>query len=723
MSNTNQDFVLAPKDYARDLNFVATYKRDAAAYISKMRNISLTDAKLFVDRMLSKDGLKPLKNPRVMYLEQEPNGDRVKKTGTMLGYLKEVTERRLLMSPTMTAYYHPDDKRSVTALYIADGLAKRSKNKKIMLKYKADGDKLRAGIYNNRQQRNKIKNNSMSGAHGTPSSVLFVKTAHSSLTSTCRSASSSTNANVDRLLTGNRHYWSADIAIGNIVNSIQNLDLEYVAKTMLQYDIQPPSVDLTTEVVLESCHLYWTGSKKDQRIKELIGNLTDIERAAFLYSGDMYSLARANPDMVRDLFWHLSTLPEEPINDGVDYVGLLEEDEMALLLIVADPIIRSRNHWAPEVKNDPEYPRVQACAKRLLDGLAKYIEFFKCFWLTGNVAASMAVYPSATRKAIVASDTDSSIFTNQDWVEWYHGEVNGSQEAFSTATASTYLCSKLTSHVLAVMSGSMGVADEHLRMLQMKNEYAFKFFGLTTMAKHYFASMDAQEGNVYEEPEWEIKGVTLRNSAAPPELVKESNALIERIATKVTNDEPMELTSILREIADKEHRILHSIRRGDPYYFRQIRINSPDSYKNENSVYLHRLLWDSVWSHRLGPSPEPTYQAMVVKTTINSKTDWLNFLDSIEDPKVLAGIQDFCQRYNKKMLKSFNLPYDIIKSTGIPEELLNVMDLRNMVRNLMKSFYLILETLGYFTLNKKNTRLLSDDFPPTEGLLKELAQA
>ena len=718
----SQDFVLSPADYKRDLNFVGVYKRDAALYLSKMKGITKEKAEEFITQLISKKGARPLKNPRVMYLEQESPGNRVQKVGTILGYLKEVTERRLVMSPTMTAYMHPEDQRSVTALYIADGLAKRSKNKKIMLKYKAGGDKLRAGIYNNRQQRNKIKNNSMSGAHGTPSSVLFVKTAHSSLTSTCRSASSSTNANVDRLLTGNRHYWSAEVTIANITNSINNHDIELVTKTMLKYGVKAPSVELTMEIIKASCDLYWTSKTKMAKIQKLVESLTEWERAAYLYSGDLYSLARANPDLVRDIFWHLSTLPEErlPESDTNDYWSMLEEDELALACIVADPVIRSRNHWDPEVKQDPEYWRVQACAKRILDGLNKYFEFFRCFWLNGNVAASMAVYPSATRKAIVASDTDSSIFTNQDWVEWYHGEVNGSQEAFSTACASTYLCSKLTSHVLAVMSGSMGVADEHLRMLQMKNEYAFKFFGLTTMAKHYFASMDAQEGNVYKTPEWEIKGVTLRNSSAPPELVKESNKMIEDIANKVMRDEPLVLTDILREIADKEHRILHSIKRGDPHYFRQIRINSPDSYKSENSVYLHKVLWDMAWSHRLGESPDPTYQAMVVKTTINSKSDWANFLDSIEDTKVLEGIKEFCQKYDKGVMKSFNLPYDIIKSSGIPDELLSVMNVRDMVRNLMKSFYLILETLCYFTINSKNTRLLSDDFEPTDELKKEL---
>lgn len=718
----SQQFVLTPDDYRRDLNFVATYKRDAINYLIKMRNVTKEVASEFVNRLLSKGGELPLKNPRVLYLEQVSPGNRVKKTGTLLGYLKEVSERRLVMSPTMTAYTHPDEERSVTAMYITEGLHKRSVNKKEFLTYKAKNDKLKAGIYNNRQQRNKIKNNSMSGAHGTPSSVLFVKTAHSSLTSTCRSAAQSTNANLDRVLTGNRHYWSADIAVSNIMNTISNHDMEKVTKTMLKYGIEAPSKEFTKQVVLKSCAHYWKGEAKIKVVTDLIDSLTDMERAAYLFSGDLYSLSRTNPELVRDIFWHLSTLPDEGVTEDTDFISMLGEDEMALLLIVADPIVKSRNYWNdPTVKTDPEFPRMQAAAKRILTGLNKYFDLFSCFWLTGNVAASMAVFPSATREAVIASDTDSSIFTNQDWVEWYHGDLIGTQEAFATASASTYLCSKLTSHVLAVMSGSMGVADEHLEMLQMKNEYAFKFFGLTTMAKHYFASMDAQEGNVYLHPDWEIKGVTLRNSAAPPELVKESNALIEQIGKAIMNDEKLVLGDILQDVADKEHQILDSLRRGDPYYFKEVRINSADSYKVVNSVYLNHLLWNDAWSHRLGKAPDPTYQAMVIKTDIVNKTDWVNFLDSIEDQVVHDAIVSFCDKYGKKMMKTFYLPYDIIKSSGIPDELINVMNLRDMVRGLMKSFYLILETLGYFVLNKKNTKLVSDDIAPSAKLLESLA--
>ena len=50
----------------------------------------------------------------------------------------------------------------------------------------------------------------------------------------------------------------------------------------------------------------------------------------------------------------------------------------------------------------------------------------------------------------------------------------------------------------------------------MKNEYKFDVFVPTQVAKHYYASIGCQEGNLYKAQEPEIKGVHLKSSNAPP---------------------------------------------------------------------------------------------------------------------------------------------------------------------------------------------------------------
>ena len=81
-----------------------------------------------------------------------------------------------------------------------------------------------------------------------------------------------------------------------------------------------------------------------------------------------------------------------------------------------------------------------------------------------------------------------------------------------------YLAAMLTTHVLATMSGNMGVPDKFKFKLAMKNEFAFPLFALTGRAKHYWAAMSEREGNVYEKFDLEIKGVELRSSNTPKHI-------------------------------------------------------------------------------------------------------------------------------------------------------------------------------------------------------------
>jgi hypothetical protein len=46
---------------------------------------------------------------------------------------------------------------------------------------------------------------------------------------------------------------------------------------------------------------------------------------------------------------------------------------------------------------------------------------------------------------------------------------------------------------------------------------------------------------------------------------------------------------------------------------------------------------------------------------------------------------------------------------GVPKEFIAAMDQRRVVKELMESFYIILEMCGFYFKNKHTTRLLSDE--------------
>lgn len=704
--------------YNRDLNMIKYYIDDAAKYISIVRK---KDYKETREQLVTKFKNKkiPYVDPEVAYLARD-DGDREMRIGTMNSFFKDIKENHFILSPTMTAYTHPKEKKSVTSFYIESELAKRAANKKMKFKYVGEGNDLLANIYDNRQNRNKIKCNSLSGAQGTTSSVLFLKSAHSSLTSTCRSATSNTNANVERLLCGNRHYHTVDIAINNIISVINLSDPGLVLEAIQKYDLHYPSSDEIFIAVKRCTDLYFKDAKSDQALRLLIDNLNPLERATWLYTGDLFNAAKYNDSVIKNLLSGLVQLPSESeandisLEEAEKYMSVMDDDTNGVMGIVANCFLKGEKIGTIK-KGTKEYLRLGGLAKNIFNAMQMYDLYFRAFLVNRSICPSMAMFPDSVRSIIVGSDTDSCIFTNQAWVEWYCGKVDDSDECFSLSAAITYLCSLYTIHVLAIMSGCMGVPKDQMRALQMKNEFAFNFFALTTMAKHYYASKHACEGQVYKKLQWESKGVTLKNTNAPKSIQIKSDALEKYLGTEISKGQDLKFISILQEIANIEHEVIRNIHKGDADYFGRVKINSQETYKKPEGWtksnwgnYRHHVIWQNAFSDKYGQAPEPTYQAIKIKTNIENKTAWSKFIFNIEDEKMAKALEDVYQEYGS-VIKTFYLPKETVEVNGIPTEIMNSMNIRVMVANIMKSFYLILESLGFMILDKKFTRILSDE--------------
>jgi hypothetical protein len=713
-------FVLAPEEYKRSLDFYKTYARDVAKYISLRTGKPFEEVLKWVvaNTKPGNTGKFPFVDPKVKILEREVDGDREQKLVPLTEILKKAVRLGSAIAPNLTVYANPKVKESLTGRYLVGELANRNKNKGLMFDAKRAGNTLMQNIYNNRQNRNKIKCNSVSGAHGTKSSVLCLVSAHSTLTSTCRSASSNTNANVERFLLGNRHYWSYEIAQQNIVSIVNHSDYDAIRAAMQKYKLGYPSVEYTFEHVLRSTRLYWRSPELEEKLRLLVEALSDIERAAYVYTGCMYSLAELHPEFVRRLLGGLSEKPTQhiPAEETAGWIKKLDEDAQILLVIIAHRELDGKKLKDDDVVNGPHYGWIGALAKQLYETVQDYADFIRAFWRTPNMPASMAHFPESIRRCVVASDTDSSIFSTQYWTEWYVGELEFGERSANVSAAVTYLCSQLTVHLLALMSANMGVVTEKIHMLAMKNEYSFPVFFLTSMAKHYFASQAVKEGIVFKKHELEIKGATLRNSKAPTYLMDKSDELIETILTTISGGKKIELRAILQQVADEEHRIKHGIGNGDSLFFSTATIKPAKGYKNENSPYLNYTLWQEVFAPKYGVITEPPYRAIKMSMLTNTPNKVNTWLDSLPDQDLAERFRQWMRKYNKKYLTTIYLPISYAEVHGIPEELLEMMNYRKLIYGLMTSYYLILESLGYYTHEKHLTKMVSDYFPPSWGV-------
>lgn len=722
ITDYDNPFIMPDDYYIRDLNFVGSAVAQTALYISKRTGDPIEKCLAFVKEQMAPDGAFPFHDPNIIYLDSTNEGNREKKEGKLSNYLREVQKNRYTMAATFTCYNHPDDRESLTAAYAIGEYANRKANKDLKKEYTKLNNPLMAAIYNNRQNRNKTKLNSISGAHVSTSSALYMRSTHSTLTSTCRSGTSNTNAMLERLLAGNRHYYNERAVLNNITSILHHTEWDVVQTAMDLYQLVYPSAQQCFDIIKRSIDLYWKSvdGKAEANILSYLECLSPLERAAFLYNTDMYSLRVLNPEFTRGIFDEILRIPlDVKIPHSGKWIEKLSADDYALFGINTFGFLTTTDMGA---LTEDDKGVVDKYAFSLYTALHKYGKFFRAFWVTKSMPFEVASFPKSVRCVGVASDTDSSIFTNQDWVEWYYGKMNFEHAGLIMAATTTYLCSQVAQHVLVQMTRNFGAADRHIREFQMKNEYLFKFFSLTTMAKHYFAKKTSQEGIIYINKEaWEIKGATLRNSKAPPELMDRSDGLIKEIANKVISGEKIKIIPILREIAEKEREIYQSVKAGSTDFFATGQMKTLETYKQKEKspMWQQYLLWRDVFGPKYGITPPPPFMAIKVNVECDTAGKIREWLSSMEDQVLAERFRAYLIEHNKTSLTAIWLPLEIIQVCGVPDEIMMVTDVRKMIRDMLKSYYLILESLGFHITNENRTRLLMDDLAAFEKKASE----
>lgn len=705
-------FVNPPDSYQRRIDLIPTYIDECAEYLALQSGRPIDECRAFVKAETGPGGSMAMHIPEAMILERGRNGDRQIKIMKFDQYLETTFAEGNILAPTMASYVHPDKKESVLAQYISGNLQKRKKAKHEKFVAGMRGDKQMEAVKEGEQTSLKIKNNSLSGAHSSPFTILWNKSSHSTLTSTCRTATSYGNANNEKFLYGNRHYWSPEIVKTNIISIIRHTDYDKLGAVIKRYGLVYPTVEQTMACITRSTDLYWRAKNQIAIIESLVKALKPIQRAAFVYTSDFYHLAQYNPEFVRKFLTDLSTKCYEPIDNPDQWVDAMDDNLKAFVGILCAKDLAGET-LSDRKKSSPEsYAIVAATAQRVMMVLDSYEDLIRALWVTDNLPPSIFHLPSVIRRGAITSDTDSTIFTVQYWTEWYVGKLDFSDTSIAIANAMVYLSANLIRHILATFSGNMGVARKDITRLSMKNEYYFPIFTLTSRAKHYYAYIAAQEGNVYKKYKTEIKGVALRNSNVPPEIMAQAKQLMLDTMDTVIRGEKISMREILRRVADIENSIRSGVEAGRYGHLTKTQIKNIESYKNpESSNYIHYQMWEEVFAPKYGHAPEPPYVAIKVSIDADNPTKLKQWIASMEDRSVADRFTEWVTRNARNGVTNLLLPEQVLAMTGVPREAVIGVDIRGLIAQTMESFYLILESLGIFMRNDNITRLVSDGYP------------
>lgn len=709
-------FIHDPEHYQRDVDVFKHYIKDAATYLNLHTGVPLPECEEYVRNNLKPGGDFEFTDPKVMYLERQENGDREKKVTTLSRYIGAAVKKLSLIAPTFTTYINSSKLKSVLSKYIEGNINLRSVAKKAMFAAEAIKSLLLYAVKKIEQTGRKLGNNAISGAHVTASTPLFNKTAHSTLTSTCRSTSGYGNANNEKFLSGNRHYFNRDIVLNNIMSIINHFDETLFGETMNRHKLHYPTVEETMECIVYSTNLYWWDKDWMTSIAELVAKLSPIQRAAFVYIGDAFHLLKHNPEFMRTM---LTNLSNKVSATHPDPIGVLKKVPGVYLNLAHQICFEESKGVEPgnygKLKDSEEGLKklnILACtAENIADTMYEYRDLIEAFWMTSNLPASVAHFPSSIRRSALTSDTDSTIFTVQDWIKWYSGKISFDERSRGIYAAVVFLTSSTIKHVLATMSANFGISKEHLFKISMKSEYSFDVFIPSQLGKHYFACISCQEGLVYEEMKYEIKGAQLKSANLPKHIVKDAEAMMKGIISQIIEKGSVSIQEWLTHVGTTELGIVHSIKNSDLTYFRSTSIKSSGSYagEKEHSPYANHFLWNEVFGPKYGVMPEPPYETSKISVTTDTPSRVKAWLAEMKDRELANRFKTYMERTGKTTITTFNLPKEILQSRGIPSEVRDIIDYEKITIDLCRIYYILLETLGYYALGGKVKRLVSSE--------------
>ena len=691
-----ENIFFKPKDkYTNQLNPTKGYLEQLSFHLSVRMGIPLDEARRRAIAFLKKH----FKDRHIRYFERNEVGDREVKDGTVMQYIKKNVNERNVLAPTFTSYCHADTKKSIISEFINVNVTVRAKAKKEGQKAKAEGNLELAEAKNNEQNVRKTYNNSVSGLFGQSACILYNPTAHSTLTSITRTMTSLSNACNERLIGGNRYLPRPKDVYHQIVYEATYADIEKIKNCVERFKLHLPTVEETVACLKYSSDLYFTDEAYYEKyIVSFLKKLSPYQLAAICYNGDLYHQRVFNPEFIKGMLEKMITpvIADKPLED-LSVIGKTHEPVRVLAhSILVDKVQGFGLDYKKMNDQGTLAASVVATHDHTVTVLNEYKEFFNTFYMTEIVPINSHRLREMRRRVVILSDTDSSCFTLDEWVDWYGNGYQVNPKTIALASAITYIASEAIVNQLAILSKSMNVDDAQLDVLQMKNEWLWLSISPAEVSKHYFAWAVIQEGSVLTKPELDLKGVHLKNSAVPVEVTKHAKDLINSICIKLASNEKISFRDTMKEIISVEERIIKSINSGEVTFFKRSKIKNDTAYAQEKtkSPYQRHTFWNDVFGPKYGMLQEPPYDVIKVPTTIKSKTKLKEWLESIEDLELRGRLYNFLVTFNKTSLPTIYINLDQAKGRGIPPEILKVIDVKRIVFDCTMQHRILTQMLG-----------------------------
>ena len=706
-------FVLPKTEYTRDGDPVKQWVKSQTRLISKLYGYDEAYVERWVKDSIRPNGVSPFYDRQVAYIHQTSPGNRELKKGSFYQYQKICREEGFVLSPSQTAYKDPVKNPALTAKFTDRNAKLRSFYKKRGQDFKVKGEKKKAAKDNQTQAKKKEINNSFSGANSSWFNALCNASGHQALTSTCRSATSYANITAERFLAGNRMYVHKDVVFQELNNACLLANHDVIMGVVNTYGLVIPTYQDVFNCARRSFVKYFKSDKIENEIRLFISTMDEASRCAFVYLGDLYHLDILNPTFVENLFYETYKFAEMDVRPSPEYFLEASDDIKALVFSILKEMTKGKLYIdknGDKGLNQEEKNIVNNTIKAFFLFLNKYKDLVSGLWRMNYLPSGMAYLRTMLREAILTSDTDSAIMTMQYWTKRITGSYNFDNESYLVSFNLIYFVSESIANSFGKMCANMGVPPELIDQLGAKNEYAFPVYCLSESMKHYFAEKALEEGRVLPTPELELKGVGYISARHNQKIAEEHEEyIVKDIIGMVKEKVTLNLNDVLERPIRLEKETRETIRSGGTVY-QTSDVKPAEQYKtlHNNATYKQYLLWNEVFGPVYGKVDEPPYSTYKVPVMLSKKRHIVDWINSIEDRSTAARLEDYFNRHKTEAMSSILVPMQIVDVKGVPREIVQVVDEKRAVSQIMGPFYLALGGLGLFHTNMKNSKLMTD---------------
>lgn len=708
-------FISKPSEYVRDINPMKNYVDVASFYLGKLSGDDPAITREWLMTQINNKNEKVLAQmPQIKFLLREDDEDRRVEYTTLDKYIGHIINTDRIMAPTGTVYKQPKEQLSLFTPYINTNRNMRKVFKMKMLDAKRVGDSDDADFNNEQQSNVKIDVNTLSGTALTPSTIVHTASVHPSLTSTGRVGTSIANAVNEKLIRGNRHYENPHTVLDNITVMAYKADRFRIGQCVLDWGLKVPTPSDIIDMIRESSSNYWRNKKWMRKFYDFLTTCDESERCNIMYNGSLWDIIQHNPEFARVFIDDLSEPATEslPVEQAEKIINSTYGDLRILGIYLCFEHTKGKSLEKCRDEDHYTYGLVAATIAKIEANLIKYepilLAFFKLDVLPGNIFNIKSMY----RKAVVTSDTDSTNFTCQEVCKFMTGDYGITDKDRKVTFLITYLSSMMVCQAFGLVSTNMGVKEENIRELSMKNEYYIPIHCLTPSAKNYIMVQGGQEGNMLPEVELVTKGVELRSSKIPEAVLKRFDTYKRDVFLTLERGGSLNVADVVSLPATIEHKMLESLTQGNTEYLFNIYIKNADAYSREEDAaqWKYHLMYEAIFAPKYGHVTDIPYTAFTVKIDLGTKTKLTKWLNNLDDAEMRQRALDHFEANPLTGINAMTFPSSLFFGKKLPAEIIDVIMVKPLVMMVMGPWYLLFESFGIYLKNKHNSRMISNVF-------------